>query len=196
MTALSITLALVAVVAAALAGVALSAWRRAVRAAVRRGEAAEQDLAELRERLAVLEHASTRPDLTSDRLRPGSGQREFVITRLGEGESAALERLGDRAPVRVSLSGPAFADAIVRETVVQTASLVQGLRHALAAETRNRIRFEMKRELKRSRKARKVELKEALREYRARHRADVPADRRADISRDLPLRDLPDEGVA
>ena len=72
--------------------------------------------------------------------------------------------------------------AVVRETVVQTASLVQGLRRALAPETRNRIRFEMKRELKRTRKARKVELKEALREYRARHRAD--------------LADLPDEGVA
>ena len=175
MTALTITLALVAVVAAALAVAALLAWRRAVSASVRRDDAAEHDLAELRERLDVLERAATRPDHTSRAV----AEQEYVITRLGEGEPEP-----DRTPARVSVKAPAFADAVLRESVVQTASLAHGLRRALAPETRNRIRFEMKRELKRTRKARKAEVREALREYRARRRAGV-----TDTG-------VPDEGVA
>jgi len=169
MTALTITLALVAVVAAAFALAATLAWRRALSAAVRREDAAERDLAELHERLAVLEASTVLLDPSGRGARTDE-EREFVITRLGDGG-----QVGDagRAPARVSVKGPALADAVLRESVVQTASLVQGIRRALSPETRNRIRFEMKRELKRSRKARKVELKEALREYRARHRADV-----------------------
>ena len=168
MTALTITLALVAVVAAALATAALLAWRRAVSASVRRDDAAEHALAELRERLAVLERAATQPDHTSRAV----AEQEYVITRLGE--AGLGEREPDRTPARVSVKAPAFADAVLRESVVQTASLAHGLRRALAPEARNRIRFEMKRELKRTRKARKAEVKEALREYRARHRAGVP----------------------
>jgi hypothetical protein len=170
MTALTITLALVAVVAAALATAALLAWRRAVSASVRRDDAAEHALAELRERLAVLERAATRPDHTSR----AAAEQEYVITRLGEAGLGEGEPEPDRTPARVSVKAPAFADAVLRESVVQTASLAHGLRRALAPETRNRIRFEMKRELKRTRKARKAEVKEALREYRARHRAGVP----------------------
>jgi len=169
MTALTITLALVAVVAAAFALAATLAWRRALAAAVRREDAAERDLADLHERLAVLEAAAARSPRTG-RGQRSVEEREFVITRLGDiGETADPDRL----PARVSVKAPAFADAVLRESFVQTASLAQGVRRALSAETRNRIRFEMRRELKRSRKARKVELKEALREYRARHRADV-----------------------
>lgn len=161
MTALTIALAFVAVLAAALAAVALVGWRRTARAA-------ERDRAELHERLGALERQQ-RP--TGQRgSTPVATEREFVITHLGEDEEGA--RL-PATPVKVSLTGPAFADAVVRESVVHTASLVQGLRRALSPETRNRIRFEMKRELKRSRKARKEELRVALREYRARHRADV-----------------------
>ena len=172
MTALTITLALVAVVAAALALAATLAWRRALTAAVRREDAAERDLAELHERLAVLEASAARPD-RNGRDEKAVEEREFVITRLGD---AGRVPDIDRAPARVTVKAPAFADAVLRESVVQTASLVQGVRRALAPETRNRIRFEMKRELKRNRKARKVELKEALREYRARHRAEVAPD--------------------
>ncbi|WGL50430.1 hypothetical protein P5P86_10670 [Nocardioides sp. BP30] len=169
MTALSITLALVAVVAAALALVAVIAGRRALTAASRREQVAEQDLAEMRERLAVLEQR-TRPGARSGGDAESADDREFVITRLGSLE--ALEADGtDRAPAQVSLTAPAFADAVLRETVVQTASLAHGLRRALAPETRNRIRFEMRRELKRSRKERRLEAREALREYRARRRA-------------------------
>ena len=161
MTALTITLALVAVVALALAVALLVAWRRSLAAAVRRQEAADRQAQALRERLDALEARAATPVS-----RPAD--REFVITQLGEPEPV------DATPVKVSLSGPAFADAVVRESVVQTAALVQGLRRALAPEVWHRIRFEMRRELKRSRKARRVERKEALREYRARRRAQVP----------------------
>lgn len=170
MTPLTITLALVAVVCAVLAAVAVAGWRRATARAVRRQESAEQHTRELRERLEALE----------ERTAPASAGRvvadphEYVITHVGEG----LPPIADPATpaTRVSLSAPAFADAVLRESVVHTAALVQGVRRALAPETRNRIRFAMRQELKRTRKERKVELREALREYRARHRADVPAD--------------------
>jgi hypothetical protein len=131
--------------------------------------------AALSERLERLEQRLTEPAPASaaPSSLPVATPQEFVITHLGEDAADDV----DRTPVKVSLTAPAFADAVVRETVVQTASVVHGLRRALSPETRNRIRFEMKREIKRSRKDRKAELKEALREYRARHRADV-----ADIS--------------
>jgi hypothetical protein len=161
MTALTILLACVAVIAAIVAVVALVALRRA------RG-AATREAAMLRERVDAME-AQLRTHAAASTARAARAEQEYVITRLGE-----LEPVRDEAPVPVSLTTPAFADAVLRETVVQTAALVQGVRRALAPETRNRIRFEMKRELKRARKSRKVEVKEALREYRARHRAETP----------------------
>jgi hypothetical protein len=160
MTALTISLACVAVIAAAVAVLALVALSRSRREAAREAAALRRQFAE-------------RLDAVESRLRTAApkpavgGDQEYVITRLGELEPH------QGAPVQVRLTAPAFADAVLRESVVQTASLVQGLRRALAAETRHRIRFEMKREVKRSRKARKAEVKEALREYRARHRAEV-----------------------
>jgi hypothetical protein len=161
MTALTITLACAAVVAAVVAVLALVALRRTRREAARESAA-------LRERLDALESGLARHDA-----RPAvRTEQEYVITHVGEPEPAAAA-----PPVPVRLTAPAFADAVLRETVVQTASLVHGVRRALAPETRHRIRFEMRREVKRSRKERKVEVREALREYRARHRAaaDVSA---------------------
>ncbi|SFC77979.1 hypothetical protein SAMN04487968_11167 [Nocardioides terrae] len=151
MTALTITLACVAVIAAAVAVLALAALRRA------HGDAAREATG-LRMRLDALEAGLMGPEPTAV-ARPA---QEYVITHLGEPEPDA-----DEASVPVRLAPPAFADAVLRETVVQAASLVQGVRRALAPETRHRIRFEMRREVKRSRKARKVEVKEALRAYRA-----------------------------
>jgi len=157
MTAIKICLAGAAAIAAVVAVLALVALGRA------RGEAA-RETAELRERLDAVEQGLRAPVEAP----AGRADEEYVITRLGE-----LEPLPDEAAVPVRLAPPAFADAVLRETVVQTAALVQGVRRALAPETRNRIRFEMRREVKRSRKVRKAEVKEALREYRARRRADV-----------------------
>ena len=58
-----------------------------------------------------------------------------------------------------TVPGPVFADLLLKETVVQTASLFHGLRRALSPETRNRIRFHMRQEVKRSRKQRRAELR-------------------------------------
>jgi hypothetical protein len=93
---------------------------------------------------------------------------EFVITRIGEPEEEP-----DPAP---AVPAPVFADLLLKETVVQTASLFQGLRRALAPETRNRIRFQMRQEVKRSRKQRRTELREVRREWAARQRAGSAAE--------------------
>jgi hypothetical protein len=93
---------------------------------------------------------------------------EFVITRMGEPEPEA-----EPAP---TVPAPVFADLLLKETVVQTASLFQGLRRALSPETRNRIRFHMRQEVKRSRKQRRSELRAARREWAARQRAAMAAD--------------------
>ena len=66
-----------------------------------------------------------------------------------------------------------FADLVLRETVVKAAALVHGLRRALAPETRNRIRFEMRREVKRARKQRRADTRQARREWTSRQRAQM-----------------------
>jgi hypothetical protein len=99
-----------------------------------------------------------------------SEEHEYVITRLGE--EAAVE---PREPAPM-VPGPLFADLVLRETVVQAASLASGLRRALAPEMRHRIRFEMRREVKRARKQRRADLKQARREWQARQRAEVTLD--------------------
>jgi hypothetical protein len=101
---------------------------------------------------------------------------EYVITRIGEPEVA-------EAPEPVpTVPAPVFADLVLKETVVQTASLFQGLRRALAPETRNRIRFQMRQEVKRSRKQRRADLREMRREWATRQRAAMAAEERAEGS--------------
>jgi hypothetical protein len=100
---------------------------------------------------------------------------EYVITMVGEPEPEVPE------PVP-TVPAPVFADLLLKESVVQTASLFQGLRRALAPETRNRIRFHMRQEVKRSRKQRRAELREVRREWAARQRAAMAAEERAEGS--------------
>jgi len=91
---------------------------------------------------------------------------EYVITHVGEPEPEPVP----------TVAAPVFADLLLKETVVQTASLFQGVRRALSPETRNRIRFHMRQEVKRSRKQRRAELREVRREWAARQRAAMAAD--------------------
>ena len=116
---------------------------------------ARAEAAELRERLDALSQRVEAP------ARPAE---EFVITDIGNHE---VERL-DTTPTRIE--GRLFADIVLRESLVKAASLGYGVRRALAPETRNRIRFEMKREVKRSRRQRRAELKEMRRRHQARQR--------------------------
>ena len=82
------------------------------------------------------------------------------------------------------LEGRLFADIVARETVVKAASWTHGVRRALAPETRNRIRFQMRQETKRAGRERKAEMKVALREHRARSRA-AAADGSAALREDV-----------
>jgi len=95
----------------------------------------------------------------------------YVITAMDEAAAEPTQAV----PARID--GTLFADIVARETVIKAAALAHGLRRGLSAETRNRIRFEMKREVKRSRKQRRADLKAALRDHQARERARMSEDR-------------------
>lgn len=88
----------------------------------------------------------------------------YVITAIDEGHQAEPQQT-TAVPARID--GKLFADIVARESVIKAAGLAHGLRRALSAENRNRIRFEMKREVKRSRKQRRADLKAALRQFHA-----------------------------
>lgn len=146
-----------AVVTALIAlGLAL-ALLRARSATERAVAAARAESAVLRERLDRLEH---------DRRPPVRDEQPVLITRLGEDDSEPA------TPVPM-VEGRLFADLVLRETVVQAASLAQGVRRALAPETRNRIRFEMRRELKLARKQRRADLRAAKRLWAEHQRASL-----------------------
>lgn len=125
--------------------------------------AAREEAAALRERLDRLEAEGSRPE---PQVRVE--EREYTITHVGkqpaEVEPASLERA-------------VFADLLLRESVIRLGSLTHGVRRALSAESRHRIRFEMKREVKRARKQRRVEQREAYREWQQRQR-----DRQQDVA--------------
>jgi hypothetical protein len=95
---------------------------------------------------------------------------QYVITHLGD---TGTEPEIEAAP---TLPAGQFADVVLRETVIKSASLFHGVRRALSPENRNRIRFEMRREVKRSRKQRRADLREARREWEARQRAAMVSD--------------------
>lgn len=92
---------------------------------------------------------------------------QFVITGLGADDVAQ-----EPEPVP-TVEARLFGDIVLREAVVQAASLAHGVRRALTPESRNRIRFEIKREVKRSRKQRRADVRQARREWEDRQRAGV-----------------------
>lgn len=99
-------------------------------------------------------------------------QADYVITRVGDQEPRTEDDVVAAGPARV-VAAPLFADLVLRESVVQAASLAAGVRRALAPETRHRVRVEMRREVKRARKQRRVDLRGARRDREARQRAAV-----------------------
>jgi hypothetical protein len=131
----------------------------------------------LARRVAQLEAQASspapRPDAPVPPVEHPVEHPEYVITHLGEPEES-----GPEVEAVPTVAPGLFADLVLRETVVQAASLFHGVRRALTPESRNRIRFEMRREVKRSRKQRRADLREARREWEARQRAalvDEPA---------------------
>ena len=121
--------------------------------------ATHAEAAELRSRIDALA-----VQIAASRREP----EEFVITHLGEGDGD-LDSEGP-LPADGRIDGKLFADLVLRETVVKAAALGHGVRRAMAPETRNRIRFEIRREVRRSRKARKEEIRQVRREMQDRRR--------------------------
>ena len=142
--------------ATALAVLALVLALRARRRAAR----AEAIAASLADRISRLEApAASAPPAVDD------GTETFVITRMDDDVPEAP------VPIAREIDGRLFADIVAREAVVKAASWTHGLRRALSAQNRNRIRFEVRQETRRAGRDRRAEAKQALREYRARERS-------------------------
>ena len=139
---------------------ALAARRRALRA--------ESLVDELAARLARL-HEADAP--AAERSHPSADPdpTAYVITRVDQPASA----LAATTPVARPIDGRLFVDVVARESVVKAASWTHGLRRALSAESRNRVRFAVRQETRRAGRDRRAETKQALREFRAREREDV-----------------------
>ena len=125
----------------------------------------QAEMAVLRDQLAALERRLDRPK--------AAPEASFVITDLGQEHASEDDR---EATPAARIDGALFADLVLRETVVKAASLAHGVRRALDPETRNRIRFEMRREVKRARKQRRSDTREARRDWEARQRGDLRDD--------------------
>jgi hypothetical protein len=156
---------IVPAVAGALALVALVLAVALLRARSR----TERVLAEARAETAVLRDQVVALERRLDR-SAAKPDASFVITDLGL-EAASEQDEVEQPPA--TIGSALFADMVLRETVVKAASLAHGVRRALDPETRNRIRFEMKREVKRARKQRRVDTREARRDWEARQRAEL-----------------------
>lgn len=153
---------LVLAVAALLGVLGLVAMVRLRRRVDRELHRAGAELASLRQQLDEVERRHVAPSQVVD------ADGEFVITSL-VGEPTE----GPGPTPTPTVDARLFGDIVLREAVVQAASWAHGVRRALTPESRNRIRFEMKREVKRSRKQRRADVRQARREWEDRQRAGI-----------------------
>ena len=154
------TAGVVLVVAAVTALLATRAGRRRWQAEL---DAARADVEALTARLNAI-------DSSGPRAQPPVPTQQFVITSLPDGPplhgADAIPTAADPNTDPGPLTAGQFATIAVGESLVRLASLGYGVRRALSAENRNRIRFEMRREVKRARRQRRRDLKEAKRHLR------------------------------
>lgn len=114
-------------------------------------------------RRTAAEIAALRDALAAVAAQPGAREprepvvAEFVITDIG----VEHPEPADEVPTRLVLS------ATVGQPLVRLAALAYGVRTALTAENRNRIRFEMRREIRRARKQRRAAGRAAAAEARS-----------------------------
>ena len=109
----------------------------------------------------------------SDQIAVLTQELTTLTHRLDRAEEA--ERSGDDAvlitevgsdPPEPTISNRLVLSATVGEPLVKSLAFAHGLRVALSPESRNRIRFEMKRETRRARKQRRQDMKTAYRQMR------------------------------
>lgn len=154
------TLAAGAVVALLLLGLLVVLLRS--RAETRRQLAAAQDeTATLRQ---CLDDLASRLEHPAPVAAPAVSDTAYVITDAGTG--AVEPVVADRVVLSTTLGEP----------LVKALALGHGVRRALSAESRHKIRFEMRRESRRTRKGRRREMKDAWRRERARGAAQNTAD--------------------
>jgi hypothetical protein len=145
----AVVVAVVALLATVVLGVLLVRERRRTESAL---AVALEGQAELRRLL------DERLPATAATPGPVAERAEFVITDVGQPAAPAD---GRPVPDRIVLS------ATLGEPLVKAAAFTFGVRRALAAESRHRIRFAMRREVRRSRKQRRQEMRAAWRRMRA-----------------------------
>jgi hypothetical protein len=121
---------------------------------------ARAETAELRARLDDLDALTVGSPAGRPEPVPGPGEESaFVITDAGT--DVAVEVVRERVVLSATLGEP----------LVKAVALGHGVRRALSAESRNRIRFEMRREVRRTRKQRRREMKDAWRREQAQAKA-------------------------
>jgi hypothetical protein len=162
------TAGLVVVVAVIVALLATRAGRRRWQAEL---DSARADVASLTARLDAIDSSRAHEQPSA----AAAPTQEFVITSLPDGPAPLhlaepVEDRGTSTSRSASESAERtigqFAAVAVGESLVRLVSLGFGVRRALSAESRNRIRFEMRREVKRARRQRRRDLKEAKRHLR------------------------------
>lgn len=116
---------------------------------------AQAETAALRDRLDRLSEQLERQSTTMIRVDDPA----YVITDAG---ATTLEpNVSDRVVLTATMGEP----------LVKVVAFGHGLRRALSAESRNKIRFEVRREVRRARKQRRREMKDAWRRMQAEDRA-------------------------
>jgi hypothetical protein len=163
---------LIALAAAALALLALLVSSAVTARTRRRLVSSETEVAELRERLDELSRrlGGDAPEVGD---RPTAQTAEYVITSLPG--PAGVPAAADAQAATTGPSGREFATAALGESLVRVLALGHGVRRALSAENRNRIRFEMHREVKQARRQRRRDVREARRYLRNGGRAGTQA---------------------
>ncbi|HNA99738.1 MAG TPA: hypothetical protein PKX56_06440 [Marmoricola sp.] len=152
MTLLNYVLITIALVAVLLATVTWWLTRRRMRELL---VAQTRQIEMLRGELTGLAHRLEQAESVTEQI-----DEAVLITRIGEGTPEV------EVPDRIVLS------ATLGEPIVKSAAFFHGLRRALAPESRNRIRFEMKREVRRARKQRRQDMKDAYRQLRRENLAE------------------------
>jgi hypothetical protein len=176
---------LIALAAAVLALLALLLSTVPTAGVRRRLAAAENQVAALRERIEELsrrvgDDADVVDAAEVDTAVPSA---EFVITSLSDpavGPVAAPPQPAPDGP-----SGREFATVALGESLVRVLALGHGVRRAMSAENRNRIRFEMHREVKRARRQRRRDVREAKRHLRNGRRTDPTPGKAAHVTAEM-----------
>lgn len=159
-----------AAIALALVGLVVLFRRRGQVDLVTRLDSAQREVDDLRLRLDI---ANARLEGHTGRRGETADRTPYVITDVGEA-TVLLGAADDAAvpgPEPIEVPDRLVLSATFGAPLVKAAALTHGLRRALSAESRNRIRFQMRQEVRAARKRRRQAYKQYQRDVRAAERA-------------------------